>query len=255
MFYKYFSILQIDAMVSTALQYFLSNNVKLFVYQGDLTQEKVDVIVNPANERLEHCHGAAEAISKAGGKIIQSQSNDIMRKRRKDLSAGEVETTAAGRLPCKLIVHAVGPRRSEHDKDSAKKCLYNAVMNSLKIASENGAESISIPAISSGVFGIPVDFCVSVLFNAVEDFAKDKRLVNKLQEIRFVNIDKRTTDEFVKEMMKRYSTNIKRETRVDGSLPSTANSSTKTAGKDAERQIAAMNPLMPSPPSNDHGRF
>ena len=211
------------------------------------------MIVNPANERLEHCGGAAEAILKAGGRTIQSQSNDIMRKRRKDLSAGEVETTAAGRLPCKLIVHAVGPRRSEHDKDSATKCLHNAVMNSLKTASKNGAESISIPAISSGVFGIPVDFCAWVLFDAVEEFAKDERLVNKLKDIRFVNLDKPITEEFVKEMMKRYSANVKREIRVVSFSPSTANSSVKTTRNDAERQTAAMNLLMSIPTSIGNG--
>ena len=223
---------------------FLSNNVKLIVYQGDLTQEKVDAIVNPANERLDHCGGAAEAISKAGGKTIQSQSNDILKKRRRVLSAGEVEVTAAGKLPCRFIVHAVGPRRSEHSEDSATRCLFNAVMNSLVNASKNGAQSISIPAISSGVFDIPVDFCAWVLFNAVEAFAKDTRFINKLREIRFVNIDKPTTEVFVKEMMKRYSTNVRRETLVESSSPPTKSPWNKTTRKDAERQITSTNPLM-----------
>lgn len=233
----------------------LSNNVNVMVYQGDLVEEKVDVIVNPANERLEHCGGAAEAIAKAGGKSIQSESNEIMRKRRKALAAGEVEITAGGQLPCKFIVHAVGPRRIEHSKESAEKSLLTAVMNSLKIASTNDARSISIPAISSGVFGIPVDFCARVLFDAVEAFAKDKRNVKGLHEVRFVNIDKPTTDVFVQEMRKRYSSNVRKETCLGNSPPSAGKPSNGTTRNDAERQMAVLNPLMSKAAALGSGKF
>ena len=233
----------------------LSNNVNVFVYQGDLVQEKVDVIVNPANERLEHCGRAAEAIAKAGGKTIQSESNEIMKKRRKDLVAGEVDITAAGKLPCNFIIHAVGPRRSEHTKESAEKALFVAVMNSLKIASMNNAHSISIPAISSGVFGISVDFCAWVLFNAVEAFAKDKHSVKGLHEVRFVNIDKSTTDVFVQEMKKRYSANVKKETRLGNFPPSAGNPSNRTTHNDVERQTAVLNPLMSKTTAPGSGKF
>ena len=244
-----------NVLPSTRFFCTLSNNVNVFVYQGDLVEEKVDVIVNPANERLDHCGGAAEAIAKAGGKTIQNESNEIMRKRRKCLVAGEVETTAAGKLPCKFIVHAVGPRRSEHNKESAEKALFAAVMNSLKTASTNDAHSISIPAISSGVFGIPVDLCAWVLFNAVEAFAKDKHSVKGLHEVRFVNIDKSSTDVFVQEMRKRYSANVKKETRLGNSPPSAGNPSKRTTHNDAERQTAVLDPLMSKATAPGSGKF
>lgn len=221
----------------------LSNNVNVVVYQGDLVEENVDVIVNPANEGLDHCGGAAQVVAKAGGKAIQSLSNDIMRKRRRALIAGEVEITDAGNLPCKFIVHAVGPRRSEHTQQSAENALFTAAMNSLSTASKNGAKSISIPAISSGVFGIPVDFCARVLFNAVEAFVKEKHKVKDLHEIRFVNIDKFTTDVFKQEMSKRYSTKLKKEIRLGNSPPSAGDTSNRKTRSDAERQNAALSPL------------
>lgn len=221
----------------------LPNNVNVVVYQGDLVEENVDVIVNPANESLDHCGGAAQAIAKAGGKAIQKQSNEIMRKRGRKLVAGEVEVTVAGNLPCKFIVHAVGPRRNEHSQKSAENALFTAAMDSLSIASKNGAKSISIPAISSGVFGIAVDFCACVLFNAVEAFAKEKHKVKDLHEIRFVNIDKSTTDVFKQEMSKRYSTKLQKETSLGNSPPSAGDTSNRKTRSDAERQNAALSAL------------
>ncbi|XP_028398975.1 uncharacterized protein LOC114522484 [Dendronephthya gigantea] len=226
---------------------FFRNTMKLIVYKGDLTEEKVDAIVNPANERLDHCDGAAEAISKAGGRSIQAQSDDIMIKRRgKDLVAGDVETTSAGFLPCKFIVHAVGPRRSQQNRESARKHLHEAVMNSLKTANKSKAKSISIPAISSGVFDIPVDLCAGVLFDAAEEFIKDRSFIKELQEIRFVNIDQDTTDVFVAEMKRRYTQNVKEEPRVESSSSTTQS---RTTRNDAERQAAVTNPL--KTPSRD----
>ena len=193
----------------------LFQHVMVSVYQGDISKETADVIVNPANERLKHSAGAAEAIVKAGGQSIQDESDEIMKKRRYyDLSPGQVVATKAGKLPCNLIVHAVGPRWDNYQyyqKDTAKNVLFSAVLNSLTVASQNGATSISMPAISSGIFGVPLQICADSLFTAATKFAKNAPSSNPLKDIRFVNIDKKTTQAFAQEMRKRFGASVRQE--------------------------------------------
>ena len=186
----------------------LYQDVKISVYEGDISKEKTDAIVNSANEQLKHSAGASEAIVRAGGKSIQDESDEIMKKRRYfDLLPGQVVATKAGKLPCNLVVHAVGPRWNNyqyHQKDTAKNALFSAVLNSLIIASQNDATSISMPAISSGLFGVPIQICAERLFAAATCFAMNAPSANPLKDIRFVNIDKKTTQTFVQEMKKRF---------------------------------------------------
>ena len=196
----------------------LLHDVKVSVYQGDISKDKADVIVNPANEQLQHCAGAAKAIVKAGGKSIQDESDEIMKKRRYyDLSPGQVVATKAGKLPCNLVVHAVGPRwnnYSHYQKDTAKNALFSAVLNSLTVASQHGATSISMPAISSGIFGVPLSICAERLFAAATCFAMNAPSSNSLKDIRFVNIDKETTQAFAQEMKTRKKS-VEGNARVD----------------------------------------
>ncbi|CAB3980995.1 E3 ubiquitin- ligase DTX3L [Paramuricea clavata] len=196
----------------------LSENLKLVVYQGDLTKETVDAIVNPANDHLQHGSGAAGAILKAGGKSIQDESDYIMRKRgKRPLQPGEVELTAGGRLPCKFVVHAVGPVWNHHPPYTAMQLLYNAVINSLSLACHNGARSVSIPAISSGLYQVPVDVCARVLFDAVVYFASKANKSSPLEEIHFVNTESSTNRTFVQEMENRFRGSIKRD-KVEASV-------------------------------------
>ena len=195
-----------EPSLTEKLSYNLSADLKLVVYQGDLTKENVDAIVNPANDRLQHGGGAAGAIVKAGGRSIQDASDDIMRKRRdRPLQPGDVEVTEAGRLPCKFVVHAVGPIWNHHTPNTAKQLLYEAVSRSLFLASRNGAKSISVPAIGSGLYKVPVDVCAQVLFDAVINFATNTNKSSHLKEIHFVNIDSPTNRAFLQEMEKRFS--------------------------------------------------
>ena len=194
------------------LSHNISEKLKLLVYQGDITEEQVDVIVNPANERLQHFGGAALAISKQGGKSIQRESDDIM-KRRKLLHPGDVEITTAGNLPSNFVIHAVGPQWSDHSMSESRRLLRKAVLNSLRIACQNKARKIAIPAISSGIYGMPVGVCAEVLFNTVEEFSKKATNSESLEEVRFVNKDKPTVQVFEQEMKKRYGKTSENEGR------------------------------------------
>src|SRR4030066_2182469 len=123
--------------------------------QGDITERDTDAIVNAANSNLQHGGGVAGAIVRKGGQIIQDESDRIG-----FTPVGTAVITTAGKLPAKFVIHTVGPRMGEGDEDNK---LKNAVLNSLMLASEKGLKSISIPAISSGIFGFPKDLCAKIL--------------------------------------------------------------------------------------------
>ena len=192
----------------------LYQDVKISVYQGHITEETADVIVSPAGKRLWHDGGAAGAIVRVGGRSIQDECFAIIKKRHnKPLEPGDVVKTNAGSLSCKFIIHAVGPKWNEyqHQEDTAKKILFNAVFSCLKLADHNSATSISIPAIGSGLFGVPVPIVAEVLFAAATNFAENASKSNNLKDIRFVDIDKPTSQAFAQEMKKRFGSLVRRE--------------------------------------------
>jgi len=192
---------------------FNSGKITLQVRKGDLTVEKVDAIVNAANNQLKHISGLAGAIVKNGGQSIQVESNKLLKEMGRDLETGEVVETSSGLLPCKTIFHAVGPIWSSY-KGKAGPIgteqedfeLAMCVEASISRAIEKGYSSISIPAISSGIFGFPKDRCSVVLFNTAEqcfETYKDK-ITTDTFEVRFTNFDEETCSIFSKEFKNRY---------------------------------------------------
>ena len=131
------------------------NNRTLRLVQGDITERNVDAIVNAANSNLQHGGGVAGAIVRKGGQIIQQESNKISY-----VSVGSSVVTGAGELPCKIVIHTVGPRMGEGEEDNK---LKNAINSALMTAIQQGNRSISIPAISAGIFGFPKDRCAEIL--------------------------------------------------------------------------------------------
>ena len=203
---------------SKALSFKFSPKTTIFVYEGDITKENADAIVNPANERLQHDGGAAAAIVKIGGREIQEESTTIVQNRGR-IGVGQVAVTKGGNLPCKFIIHAVGPAWRDQPKESTRNLLRQACLNSLNAACKKKAKSISIPAISSGLFGVPVQICAEVLFNAVDEFLVTRNASEiTLEEIRFVNNDTPTVQVFVKEMTTRYYTSPRQPTQSNGNV-------------------------------------
>lgn len=150
---------------------------------GDITERNVDAIVNAANSYLQHGGGVAGAIVKKGGQIIQEESNKIGY-----VPVGGVAITTAGRLPAKFVIHAVGPRMGEGNEDNK---LKSAVLNSLKLASEKGLKSISMPAISSGIFGFPKERCAKILVSETVSFLKENK-DSSLEIVEFCVFDEET---------------------------------------------------------------
>ncbi len=139
--------------------------------QGDITEMKVDAIVNAANEYLRHGGGVAAAILRKGGSIIQKESDDWIRTRG-NVPTGSVAVTSGGHLPAKYVIHAVGPvwRGGGHGE---AQLLRNAVLNSLRQAETLKLESIAFPAISTGIFGYPLKEAARVLLEASRDYLSE----------------------------------------------------------------------------------
>jgi O-acetyl-ADP-ribose deacetylase len=144
----------------------LSNSKILKLVKGDITERNVDAIVNAANSYLKHGGGVAAAIVRKGGAIIQKESDKLL-VGRDFVAVGSAVITTAGKLPCKAVIHTVGPRMGEGDEDFK---LRKAVRSSLILASEKGFRTISMPAISSGIFGFPKDKCAKILVEESKRF-------------------------------------------------------------------------------------
>ena len=186
-------------------QKILPRNVKISVCQGDITEEDVEAIVNAANDKLDHIGGVALAISRKGGPIINRESKDIVRRKGR-LQAGKAVSTKSGNLPCRHVIHAVGPQWFMDGAKKSKKILRKACMNSLKEAEELEVDSIALPAIGSGVYSVPKDVCAEVMFDAVEEYSSKQASAQgfSVTDVRFVNIDDDTVKVFRDEFIKRY---------------------------------------------------
>lgn len=195
---------QVQVSMTQHLEHGLGNGVKLSLYQGDITDEAVDAIVNAANERLQHVGGVAAAIVSKGGHQIQEESNRLI-KRYGPLNVGEADYTSGGSLSCRHVIHTVGPEWFRHGKDMSKSLLRGACLESLRLAVQLNVSSIALTAISSGIFGMPKDICAEVMFDSIEEFSvnEDAKL-STLRDIRIVIIDGPTLTVFQEEFVKRY---------------------------------------------------
>ncbi len=147
-------------------------NSTLELVEGDVTEMQTEAIVNAANARLVLGGGVAGAIRRKGGPQIQEECNKIGG----TFVGGAVKTTG-GNLKAKYVIHAVGPRMGEAN---AGEKLKNATLNSLKLADEETIKSISLPAISTGVFGFPIQRCAEIMLQTVVDYLKGQTGLEKV---------------------------------------------------------------------------
>jgi len=136
----------------------------LELIQGDITEMDTDAIVNAANAQLILGGGVAGAIRKKGGPQIQEECDRIG-----GTFVGGAVITTGGRLQARHIIHAVGPQMGEGNEDEK---LRNATLNSLKVADEHGLKSIAFPAISTGIFGFPIQRCAEIMLTTAVEYLR-----------------------------------------------------------------------------------
>lgn len=173
----------------------LDSGIVVSVWKADLTTFSVDAVVNAANERLQHFGGLALALSKAGGPQIQKESDDYI-KRCGVLKTGNAIIMDAWSLPCKKIIHAVGPHLlNSYYVSSAKPLLIRAIHSILDKVMENNLQTVAIPAISSGIFNYPLPQCADTIVTTVKNYCEGYSGQACLKEILLVNHDERTVKE------------------------------------------------------------
>ena len=165
---------------------------------GDITEEQVDAIVNAANAHLQHGGGVAGVIARRGGPAIQQESDTWVRQHGPVSHANPAYTTA-GRLPCRFVIHAVGPVwGSTGSPQEADQKLAATVRGSLERAAELELESLALPAISTGIFGFPKDRAAGVILSAIRNYYIEENPETRLRLVRVVLYDRPTMDAFRK---------------------------------------------------------
>lgn len=160
------------------LQSFLSGRVAVLV--GDITQQKVDVIVNAANSTLLGGGGVDGAIHEVGGPQILAECQEIRRARfPQGLPPGEAVLTTGGQLPARYVVHTVGPILRPGDEPDAA-TLASCYRNSLSLAADHGLRSIAFPAIATGAFGYPPEKAAPIVSETIRSELKTIRVINQV---------------------------------------------------------------------------
>ena len=135
-----------------------------------------DAIVNAANEHLAHGGGVAGAIARKGGDRIRLESEEWIAKQGR-VPTGSAAITSGGLLKAKFVIHAVGPVMGSGNEDEK---LAAATKNALKLAEQYHLKSIAFPAISTGIFGYPVERCAEIMIRTVHDFLQKESELNSV---------------------------------------------------------------------------
>jgi O-acetyl-ADP-ribose deacetylase (regulator of RNase III) len=155
---------------------------EIVLVRGDITEQDVDAVVNAANSSLMGGGGVDGAIHRKGGPEILAECKKIRADQFPDgLPTGEAVATPAGDLRARWVIHTVGPVFSKSEDRS--ELLASCHTRSLEVADELGAGSVAFPAISTGVYGYPLDLAAPVAANSVRS-AK-----TRVSEVRFVLFD------------------------------------------------------------------
>ncbi|MEU1890248.1 O-acetyl-ADP-ribose deacetylase [Streptomyces pristinaespiralis] len=153
--------------------------------RGDITEQHVDAVVNAANSSLLGGGGVDGAIHRKGGPEILADCRALRASHYgKGLPTGQAVATTAGRLDAEHVIHTVGPVHSASEDRSAQ--LASCYRESLRVAAELGARTVAFPAISTGIYGWPMDDGARIAVRTVREAA-----VAPVEEVRFVLFDDR----------------------------------------------------------------
>ncbi|WP_406413010.1 O-acetyl-ADP-ribose deacetylase [Streptomyces sp. NBC_01614] len=160
--------------------------------QGDITRESVDAIVNAANSSLLGGGGVDGAIHRRGGPAILAECRELRASRYgKGLPTGQAVATTAGELDARWVIHTVGPVWAATEDRSEQ--LASCYRESLRVADELGARTVAFPAVSTGVYGWPMDDGARIAVATV------RAAKTSVEEVRFVLFDRAAYEEFARQ--------------------------------------------------------
>ncbi len=149
----------------------------IYLWRGDITTIECDAIVNAANSQMlgcfSPCHGCIDnAIHTFSGVQLRRKCNEIMQKQGHEEPTGQAKITPAYNLPCKYVIHTVGPIVSGGLNERHCGLLKSCYLSCLKLAEENGCKSIAFCCISTGVFGFPQREAAEIAVSTVKEYLK-----------------------------------------------------------------------------------
>jgi len=150
----------------------------IYLWQGDITTLRCDAIVNAANSQMlgcfRPCHGCIDnAIHTFAGVQLRRNCNEIMQKQGHNEPTGQAKITPAYNLPCKYVLHTVGPIVSGRLTEEHCELLKSCYLSCLKLAEENGVDSIAFCCISTGVFGFPKREAAKIAVDTVKEYKEE----------------------------------------------------------------------------------
>jgi O-acetyl-ADP-ribose deacetylase (regulator of RNase III) len=140
---------------------------RIQIQEGDITRLEVDAIVNAANKTLLGGGGVDGAIHRAAGPELKKECEGL-----NGCETGDAKATAGYNLPADYVIHTVGPVYSSNNPEVAD-LLASCYRRSLEVARENGAKTIAFPAISTGVYGYPIEEASEIAVKTINDFLQD----------------------------------------------------------------------------------
>ena len=172
---------------STTFPSFLGGRVVVKV--GDITREAVDAVVNAANGTLMGGGGVDGAIHRAGGPAILEECRNIRATRYPDgLPTGGAVITTAGQMPARHVIHTVGPVYGSGGPDKAE-MLSQCYRNSLAVAAETGLATVAFPAISTGIYGYPMDEAAAVSSRTIAEVLRSNASIREVRLVFFLPQD------------------------------------------------------------------
>src|SRR3990172_3350102 len=177
----------------------IHTGASIALVEGDLTRAQLEAVVNAANAQLQHGGGLAAAISRRGGPSIQEESDDWVRQNGLARFVRPA-VTGAGQLPCRFVIHAVGPVWGEGDEDRK---LQLAVRSALETAASLELTSLGLPAISTGIFGFPKARAAPLILEAVHGYLTANP-TSSLKRVELFVFDRPTLEVFQEAFARRF---------------------------------------------------
>lgn len=166
---------------------------RLTLVRGDITEQRVDAVVNAANSSLLGGGGVDGAIHRRGGPEVLAACRDLRASRYgRGLPTGRAVATTAGRLPARWVIHTVGPRYARGEDRSA--LLASCYRQSLRVADELGARTVAFPAVSAGIYGWPMADAARIAVGTV------RTTRTAVEEITFVLFDDQAYEAFAAQL-------------------------------------------------------